>query len=66
MMYFDYPTQVLFHLEADEKPDRSAGIAYRDEIICCCCGAVNKVEDCDEILPLSWVNIQEAVKGVSE
>lgn len=41
-MYFDEPTQVIWY---DEEGNRQFGIAYKDEIICACCGGVYKIED---------------------
>ena len=41
--YFEVPTQVQFW--ECEIEDYVGGIAYRDEIICGCCGAVISLED---------------------
>lgn len=40
-MYFEIPTQVAFW----EEDHYIGGIAYRDEIICGCCGGVISIED---------------------
>jgi hypothetical protein len=40
--YFDVPAQVIF--EEDEK-NQERGIAYKDEIICLCCGGIFEVNE---------------------
>ena len=40
-----------------------AGIAYHDEIICGCCGGIVEVSETEQIQPLPWVNISEAIAG---
>ena len=42
--YFDEPTQVMF-ADPDNCGKWLAGIAYKDEIICACCGGVFNIED---------------------
>ena len=49
--FYEFPTQVMFvepkYVKGDNEdsgPAWFAGIAYRDEIICACCGGVFKVE----------------------
>ena len=44
--YFEAPTQVKFW---DER--YIGGIAYRDEIICGCCGGIFKISDVYEVAP---------------
>lgn len=51
------------------------GIAYHDEIICGCCGAVLSIQDViddaaecgihwdDAIIELEWIDISESIKG---
>ena len=41
--YFDHPTQVMFWDEDNHM--FNYGIAYRDEVICGCCGGVFEVEE---------------------
>ena len=43
-MYYERPTQVVF-ADPDEPGAWITGIAYRDEIICACCGGVFEVEE---------------------
>ena len=62
--YFETPTQVLFKQDAETMRENGAewfaGIAYHDEIICGCCGGIEEVE---QIQPLSWIDITEAIAG---
>lgn len=45
-LYFDIPTQVRFFCPTEEdKPAWENGIAYRNEVICGCCGAIFTFED---------------------
>ena len=46
--YFDRPTQVVF-ADPDNPGDWLVGIAYRDEIICGCCGGVFNIDDVIEM-----------------
>ena len=41
--YFDKPTQVMFN--DPESGEWDAGIAYRDEIICGCCGGIFEISE---------------------
>lgn len=73
-MWYEEPTQVSF-IDVDNEPYRLGGIAYRDELICGCCGAAISLEelyeeareaDIDEdkvIEVLDWFDISEAIKG---
>ena len=47
--YFHTPTQVKFYDYDNEK--WNAGIAYKDEIICGCCGGVFEIRDIRENAP---------------
>ena len=60
--YFDRPTQVVF-ADPDNPGDWLVGIAYRDEIICCECGAVVSIEDVEQIVELPWVSVSEEIIG---
>ena len=42
--YFDRPTQVIF-ADPDNAGEWLCGIAYRDEIICACCGGIFDIGD---------------------
>ena len=76
--YFDKPRQVMFYdADADpsacETPYYHAGIAYKDEIICSCCGGVFPIKevwengidnDAQPIFVFSeWLDIDEAIVG---
>lgn len=65
--YFETPTQVLFKQDEETMRENGAewfaGIAYHDEIICGCCGGIVEVSETEQIQPLSWVNISEAIAG---
>lgn len=72
MKYFDVPTQVFWKNPDfgetdsiyDSETEYFAGIAYKDEIICACCGAIIHVDEVPEILEFShWVNIAEEISG---
>lgn len=67
--YFEVPTQVKFW-------DRRyiGGIAYRDEIICGCCGGIFRISDIYEVAPdtleedpivvyNNWVDISHEICG---
>lgn len=50
--FYEFPTQVMFvepkcakDGNEDSGPAWFAGIAYRDEIICACCGGVFRIEE---------------------
>lgn len=64
--YFDVPTQVAWFKENYY----CAGIAYRDEIICACCGGVNSIEEIIGFAPSGvtpivvydeWVNLYDEI-----
>lgn len=69
--YFDSPTQVMFwDIDGNHWV---AGIAYRNEIICGCCGGTIAIDEIYEfatkeqpIVPYSnWVDITDAIVGGS-
>ena len=69
-MYFKNPTQVIWIDEEGSK--QAAGIAYRDEIICGCCGGSQEIAEIyafapegveNPIVELKWVNIREEIVG---
>ena len=45
--YYDVPTQVVFYDggEDSQHPEFCSGIAYKDEIICGCCGGVVEISE---------------------
>ena len=46
MKYFDFPRQVKFFCPDTVNEVRfENGIAYGDEIICACCGAIFKIDE---------------------
>jgi hypothetical protein len=68
-MYFEVPTQVVY---CDADNCWYSGIAYRDEIICACCGGVVEIAEVYEFAPegvtnpieeLEWVNVREEIGG---
>ena len=68
--YFEVPTQVKFWDTLSE--DYIGGIAYRDEIICGCCGSIFKISEIyesapntleDPIVVYDWVNISSKICG---
>lgn len=70
-MFFEVPTQVKFYEAAEE--DYIGGIAYRNEIICGCCGSVFEISDViakaeedgieEPIIKLPWIDIQSEIIG---
>ena len=71
--YFDRPTQVVF-ADPDNPGEWLVGIAYRDEIICGCCGGVFEIADVLESAVLGgaknaiyeyseWNNIADEIIG---
>lgn len=66
--YFNYPKQVAVMRVFDEgEVDAFVGIAYRDEVICGCCGTVFDREELAEegavYKVLEWVSISEEIAG---
>ena len=69
--YFNVPTQVVFY-DVDGDCWKS-GIAYRDEIICACCGGVIEIDSIYEFAPVemvqpifsykSWCDITDDIIG---
>lgn len=68
---FSIPTQVMFWDEGEG--DYAFGIAYRDEIICGCCGGTFEIEDVINSAPTDkepiysygddWADLSEAIFG---
>lgn len=71
MTYFEQPTQIKFYDENREA--YIGGIAYKDEIICGCCGGVTKIDNfldsfdvrlpIHPIVPMDWINISYEIIG---
>lgn len=75
-LYYGTPCQVRFVDYGDPKNiTTSYGIAYKDEIVCGCCGAVLSIDEIikdaekagvhwdDAIIELEWIDISENIKG---
>ena len=69
--YYELPTQVAFYDVYGDHYD--LGIAYRDEIICGCCGCVFSIEEILEDMPSGvdpiieaemWADISDAIAYV--
>ena len=62
---FPYPMQVIFEwaFEDEEAPSRHGGVAYRDKIVCGCCGGVFEIPECTYIKPLNWIDISDCITG---
>ena len=64
-IYFTSPTQVMF-ADPDNPGSYQLGIAYKDEIICGCCGGIFEIDEIepDKIYPYnSWEDICFAISG---
>lgn len=72
--FYYVPTQVVFYDGGDDSPIFCAGIAYKDEIICACCGGVVAISEIiadakeDGIKTAiydyaDWCDMSEAVAG---
>ena len=75
-LYYGTPCQVRFVDCGDPNNITiSYGIAYKNEIICGCCGAILSIDEVikdaeeagihwdDAIIELEWINISENIKG---
>ena len=73
-LYYDEPTQVKFFDFDNEASSWVGGIAYHDVVICGCCGTTIEISELyymaretglgkDPIKVLSWIDINEAIKG---
>lgn len=69
--WYDVPTQVAWF----DENHYCAGIAYRDEVICACCGGVSDIEEIigfapDGVVPIidykCWMNLEEEIIGDGE
>lgn len=78
--YFFFPKQIVFFdvdgTEDYNQPKYIAGIAYKDEIICGCCGGVFQIEDVWNdaidagVQPIfiyeDWIDMSEGITGDSD
>ena len=72
--YFEKPTQVVFW-DTDGGDHWIGGIAYRNEVICGCCGGVIEISEIYEFAPPTvgcpireydeWCSIDDAIIGVA-
>ena len=60
--YFYEPIQVRFFCPTDEEPKWEYGIAFRDEIICGCCGGVFSLEDVYYDAEQYGIPVEQAIK----
>lgn len=61
---YERPTQVRWF--DDVEGVWIGGIAYRDEIICGCCGSILELDEFEEgeVVELgNWINIEEEIRG---
>jgi hypothetical protein len=73
--HFDRPTQVFFW-GVDGEDQYLPGIAYKDEIICGCCGGIFEISDIYELTPAEvanpialldhWVDLTAEIAGGAE
>ena len=61
--WYQVPTQVIFIPEG-EAP--CVGIAYRDEVICSCCGGVYELSECKIVHEYEWITLHDAIVGDDE
>ena len=72
--YFDRPQQVKFWDSTQQ--EYFFGIAYRDEIICSCCGGIFEIREVIEgakedehkqaIIPTYWVDFSNYIRSINE
>ena len=61
MKFYEKATQVKFR---EWDGNIGYGIAYRDEIICGCCGCIISLDDEVTILEeLDWVSLKDEIRG---
>ena len=62
--FFEEPTQVAFVDTTDLSEEIRYGIAYKNEIICGCCGAIFDLRGHAKVFEeLPWVSLEEEIKG---
>lgn len=62
--FFEEPTQVAFVDTTDFNEEIRYGIAYKNEIICGCCGAIFEIGGHAKVLEeLPWISLEEEIKG---
>lgn len=75
-LYYGTPCQVRF-VDCGDPNNITicGGIAYKDEIICCCCGSILSIQEIindaekagihfdDAIIELDWIDINQEIIG---
>lgn len=61
--WYEIPTQVIF-IPNGECP--CVGIAYRDEVICSCCGGVFCMDEVLIVKEYTWETLHDAIIGGDE
>lgn len=62
--FFEEPTQVAFVDTTSLNEEIRYGIAYKNEIICGCCGTVFELGSYAKVLEeLPWISLEEEIKG---
>ena len=62
--YYERPTQVRWFDSVQKR--WIGGIAYKNELVCGCCGGVYELDEFEEgeVVELgNWVNIEEEIRG---
>ena len=65
--FYPTPTQVRWgETSDDEELIENFGIAFKDKIICACCGGTVDLDDEDIYVfeEFDWIDISEAIKGI--
>ena len=62
-MFYDTPTQVEF-AEFDLQDETNFGIAFRDFIICGCCGGVIPLDEVNVVREFYWVSLEDAIHRI--
>lgn len=64
-MYFNNPTQVFWY---DEEDAKHFGIAYKDGIICACCGSIFPLKEVyafaqrkEPVEKRTWIDFEEGI-----
>lgn len=63
--YYSYPTQVRWGEMDDGEINEYFGIAYKDKVICGCCGYTADLNDEDIYIfeKFDWIDISGAIEG---
>lgn len=61
-MFYSIPVQVRFSFVNDDGEEEILyGIAYKDEVICACCGGVFEIEEVTILDDFPWANFALAI-----